>query len=111
MKIVVLNAGCSYRMMLETMLARRGVTNLRQLEFGTLEAIYACVSAGIGITLLPKRLTEKVWRDGRVAVHKLPSAESRVDTVFIRRRDAYVSAALDAFLRCARPAALRAAAE
>jgi DNA-binding transcriptional LysR family regulator len=111
MKIVVLNAGCSYRMMLETMLARRGVTNLRQLEFGTLEAIYACVSAGIGITLLPKRLTEKVWRDGRVAVHKLPPAESRVETVFIRRRDAYVSAALDAFLRCARPAALRAAAE
>jgi len=111
MKIVVLDAGCSYRAMLETMLARRGVTNLRQLEFGTLEAIYACVSAGIGITLLPKRLTEKVWRDGRVAVHKLPPAESRVDTVFIRRRDAYVSAALDAFLRASRPAAIRAAAE
>ena len=111
MKIVVLDAGCSYRMMLETMLARRGITNLRQLEFGTLEAIYACVSAGIGITLLPKRLTEKVWRDGRVAVHKLPPAESRVDTVFIRRRDAYVSAALDAFLRALRPTALRAAAE
>ena len=111
MKIVVLRAGCSYRAMLETMLARRGVTNLRHLEFGTFEAIYTCVGAGIGITLLPKAMTEKVWRDGRVAVHKLPPLEARAETVFIRRRDAYVSGALDAFLRALRPTAIRAAAE
>ncbi len=30
-------------------------------------------------------------------------AVTRVDTLFIRRRGAYASSALEAFLRCARP--------
>jgi DNA-binding transcriptional LysR family regulator len=111
LKIVVLRAGCSYREMLERLLAKRGVQGLRKLEFGTLEAIYGCVAAGIGVTLLPKSLTEKVWRDGRVAVHELPPQESRVETVFIRRRDAYLSNALEAFLGCVRQARIAIAAE
>jgi LysR family transcriptional regulator, cell division regulator len=110
LKIVVLRAGCSYRERLETLLARRGVTGLRRLEFGTLEAIVGCVAAGLGLTLLPKALIGPVWQDGRVRLHELPPDDARVDTLFIRRRDAYVSSALAAFLRSARPAPLRAAA-
>ena len=45
---------------------------------------------------------EAAWREGRVAVHELPLAESRVDTMFVRRRDAYTSSALAAFLDRAR---------
>ena len=104
LKIVVLRAGCSYRQRLEEILARRGVVGLRRLEFGTLEAIFGCVAAGLGITLLPRSLIGPVWRGGRVAVHELPVTEARVDTVFIRRRDAFVSSALTAFLDCARQA-------
>ena len=48
LKIVVLRAGCSYRLRLEAMLARRGIVGVRQLEFGTLEAIISCVGAGLG---------------------------------------------------------------
>jgi DNA-binding transcriptional LysR family regulator len=110
LKIVVLRVGCSYRQMLESILAKRGVVGLRRLEFGTLEAIYGCVAAGLGITLLPKSLIGTVWRDGRVAVHPLSPEESLVETVFIRRRDAYMSSALDAFLRTVRPAMIDAAA-
>jgi hypothetical protein len=44
-------------------------------------------------------------------VHALPAAEAMVETVFIRRRDAFVSSALTAFLAEARPALSRAAAE
>ena len=40
---------------------------------------------------------------GRVAVHPLPPAEALVETLFIRRRDAFVSSALGAFLRHIRP--------
>jgi hypothetical protein len=40
-------------------------------------------------------------REGRIAIHDLPRAEARVDTLFIRRRDAFVSSALTAFLDCA----------
>jgi DNA-binding transcriptional LysR family regulator len=106
-KIVVLRRGCSYREMLENMLAKRGVVGLRCLEFGTLEAIYGSVAAGLGITLLPKTLIGSVWRDGRVAVHEMPPGEARVDTVFVRRRDGFVSSALAAFLKMARPASVR----
>jgi DNA-binding transcriptional LysR family regulator len=110
-KIVVLRAGCSYRQRLEDILAKRGILAERRLEFGTLEAIVGCVSAGLGVTLLPKSLIGPVWRDGRVAVHELPPAEAVVDTLFIRRRDAFVTSALAAFLARVRPGAAQAAAE
>src|SRR5262249_41066579 len=64
-RIVVLRAGCSYRQMLEALLARRGITVSRRLEFGTLEAIFGCVAAGLGITLLPRALIGSVWGPGR----------------------------------------------
>jgi LysR family transcriptional regulator, cell division regulator len=104
LKIVVLRAGCSYRQRLEEILARRGVIGVRRLEFGTLEAIFGCVAAGLGITLLPRSLIGPVWDDGRVAIHTLPEIEAQVETTFIRRRDAFVSSALAAFLHYVRPA-------
>jgi LysR family transcriptional regulator, cell division regulator len=73
------------------------------LEFGTLEAILACTSAGLGITLLPRALVETARRAGQVGVHLLPPEDAFVDTVFVRRHDAYVSSALTAFLAVARP--------
>jgi LysR family transcriptional regulator, cell division regulator len=103
-RIVVLRAGCSYRQRLETILARRGVAGVRILEFGTLEAILACTGAGLGVTLLPRAMVETARRAGQVGMHALPAADAWVDTVFLRRRDAYVSSALAAFLAIARPA-------
>src|SRR5262249_43443325 len=102
LKIVVLRTGCSYRQRLETLLAVRGVVGLRRLEFGTLGAILGCVAAGIGISLLPRGIVDPAWRAGRIAVHELSRDEAEVETVFIRRRDAFVSSALEAFMRYAR---------
>jgi LysR family transcriptional regulator, cell division regulator len=110
LKIVVLRAGCSYRQRLEEILARRGIVGLRRLEFGTIEGILGCAAAGLGVTLLPRALVEGARRARRVAVHTLPPDEARVETVFIRRRDAFVSSALGAFLAFA-PAQAAAAAE
>jgi len=97
-RMIVLRRGCSYRQRLEEILARRGFAAPRLLEFGTLEAVFGCVAAGLGVTLLPKALIGKVWREGRVALHTLPARDGIVDTVFVRRRDAYISGALAAFL-------------
>ena len=101
-RIVVLRAGCSYRQRLEMLLARRGIAVPRLMEFGTLEAIFGCVSAGLGITLLPRALIGPVWRAGRVSLHCLPPEEALVTTVFIHRREAHLSSALRAFLDHAR---------
>jgi DNA-binding transcriptional LysR family regulator len=101
-RIVVLRAGCSYRQRLESMLARRGIAVPRLLEFGTLEAIFGCVAAGLGITLLPRALVGSVWQAGGVSLHRLPAREARVSTVFIHRREAFLSSALRSFLDLAR---------
>jgi DNA-binding transcriptional LysR family regulator len=103
LRIIVLRAGCSYRLMLEAWLARNGRGGVRLLEFGTLEAIVSCVEAGLGLTLLPHALIGPVWKAGRVALHRLPVADAHVDTIFIRRRDSLCSSALKAFLARARP--------
>jgi DNA-binding transcriptional LysR family regulator len=101
-RIIVLRAGCSYRQRLEDVLARRGIPAPRLLEFGTLEAIFASVAAGLGITLLPRALVGPVVKPGRLAVEALPRGEGRVETVFARRRDCYASGALRAFLEVMR---------
>ena len=111
LRIVVLRAGCSYRQRLEAVLAARGAVGYRMLEFGTLEAIFGAVAAGLGVTLLPRSLIGPVWQDGRVAVHDLPTAEAAVETVFVRRADTRVSSALAAFLARANPERRAAAAE
>jgi DNA-binding transcriptional LysR family regulator len=102
-RIIVLRAGCSYRLMLESWLAGQGVVRVRMLEFGTLEAIVGCVKAGLGITLLPRALIGAVWREGTLAVHELPDGAGRVETMFVRRPDERVSSALTAFLDHVRP--------
>jgi DNA-binding transcriptional LysR family regulator len=102
-RIVVLRTGCSYRLRLEALLARRGSVGTRILEFGTLEAILACVGAGLGVTLLPRALVQNARRADQVGVHALPPEDAFVDTVFVRRRDGYVSSALSAFIAVMRP--------
>src|ERR1043166_1174425 len=110
-RVIVLRAGCSYRERLEKVLASRGISASRLLEFGTLEAIFRCVGAGLGITLLPRSLIGRVWDKRMVSVHQLPRTEAHVGPLFIRRRDAFGSSALLAFLDRARPMATKSSSE
>jgi len=93
-EILVFRVGCSYRQRLESILSARGIDRIRHLELGTLEGIIGLVSAGIGITLLPKAVVAAANYGGRIAIRELPAEQSRVDTVFIRRRDAFYSNAM-----------------
>lgn len=102
-RVIVLRAGCSYRLMLESWLARQGIVRVRLLEFGTLEAIIGCVKAGLGITLLPRALIGTVWREGTLAVHELPEGAGRVETMFIQRGGERASSGLTVFLGHVRP--------
>jgi DNA-binding transcriptional LysR family regulator len=100
-KIIVFRAGCSYRLRLENFLAARGIAPVRHLEFGTLEGIIGCVSAGMGVTMLPRAVVAGAAQDARVRVHKLPAGTAQAVTVLARRRDAFVSTALDRFIAMA----------
>ena len=94
----VFRVGCSYRQKLERFLDSRGVTLVNQLEMGTVEGIIGCVSAGLGITMMPFSVVEPHAKRGEVAVHRLAAADARVETVFITRRDIVRSPALEEFI-------------
>lgn len=98
LRTIVFQAGCSYRQRLERFLADLGIVAAEPLEFGSLEAIMSCVAAGIGVTLLPKGIVAKAWREGLIAVHELPDDIARAETLFVRRKDAYMTSAATAFL-------------
>ena len=98
LKTVVFRIGCSYRQRLDSLLASLGILAPEPLEFGSIEAIIACVSAGVGVTLLPRGVVASAFREGLVNVHELPPEIADVETVFVRRLDGYFSSALSTFL-------------
>jgi DNA-binding transcriptional LysR family regulator len=100
-KIIALGQGSLYEKQLKAILTRQGFSAKRVIELGTLENIIGCVSAGLGITLLPRAVVS-ARRRNLVRAHKVPDENCRVQTLFVRRRDAFVSSALSAFLSCAR---------
>jgi DNA-binding transcriptional LysR family regulator len=102
LKTIVFRLGCSYRQRLETMLAEMGIIVTTPLEFGSLDAIVACVAAGIGITLLPRGVVAAAAEQQIVATHAIAPDKAHVETLFVRRHDAYVSNAMRAFLDIAR---------
>lgn len=98
LKTVVFRVGCSYRQRLDALLASLGMLAPEPLEFGSIDAIIACVSAGVGVTLLPRGVVATAWREGLIAVHEIPSVFAQVETVFVRRIDGHFSSALATFL-------------
>jgi DNA-binding transcriptional LysR family regulator len=101
-KAIAFRAGCAYRQRLESLMIKRGITSPRTLELGTLDGIMGCVAAGLGISLLPRATVKTVLRGNAVSIHPLARSEARVATVFVTRRDAYQSKALQRFLESAR---------
>ena len=108
--MLVLRAGCSYRSRLEQLLKEQGVASFGQLEFGTIDGIFGCAREGLGITLMPRSVSERAAQNGKLGIHALPRDKALVPTMFIRRQDALMSAALSRFLECALDCASAAAA-
>jgi DNA-binding transcriptional LysR family regulator len=101
-RLIVLGQGSLYEQQLKASLTRQGIATGRVMELGTLENIIGCVSAGLGVTLLPRAVIDVQPAHGTIRAHKVPGGDCRVQTLFIRRRDSFVSSALSAFLATAR---------
>jgi DNA-binding transcriptional LysR family regulator len=102
LRTIVVRLGCSYRQRLEALLAEMGIVTATPLEFGSLDAIVACVGAGMGVTLLPRGVVANAAQQDLVTIHTIAPEKAHVDTVFVRRHDAYVSSAMQAFVDVAR---------
>ncbi|NIK71812.1 MULTISPECIES: LysR family transcriptional regulator [unclassified Paenibacillus] len=96
--LLVFQNGCSYRAKFNQLLQEEGIIPVKLMEFGSLETIIGCVSAGLGISLLPRSIVTEQEQQGQIRTHAIPSKHGHVTTVFIRRKDALMTPALSAFL-------------
>jgi len=94
-------SGCAYRGRFERQLAEGGVVPRETLEFQSIEAIKRCVSAGMGVTVLPTVAVENELASGTLS--ELGWREPiRVGTLMAWNEARWVSPALRAFLETAR---------
>ncbi len=97
---LVFRTGCSYRQRLEQVFAEFGWPCTTRLEFGTLDGIIGCVAADVGVALLPRTVVARSELNGSISAHALKSSQSRVETLFVRRRVTHEDAALRTFAAC-----------
>lgn len=100
--ILVFRHGCSYRARFEAWLHQEGVIPEKIMEFGTLDGIIGCVSAGLGISLLPRSVVDKHIEDDLLIHHSIPNQFGKVNTLFIYRKDKYMSSSLREFIEMLR---------
>ncbi|EGO63774.1 LysR family transcriptional regulator [Acetonema longum] len=96
--ILVFRPGCYYRSLLEQYLRETAFIPFRRFEFGSLEAIIGGVSAGIGISLLPKSVIEDKLQSGALAAYELPPHLRMCTTMLIQRKDTIPTAAITNFV-------------
>lgn len=95
--ILAFPSGCFYRKQLETWLHKSGLIPYTIMEFSTIETIIGCVSAGMGITFLPRSILSGNLSTEKIDIHPLPAEVAHVTTRFLRRKDSVESKALSAF--------------
>jgi DNA-binding transcriptional LysR family regulator len=96
--LLVYKKGCGYRGRLETWLKMEGIIPKRIMEFGTFETIIGSVAAGIGMTVFPESSISGLVAQGLVCGHAIPEPYNEVTTVFIRRKEAFVTSTLQSFI-------------
>jgi DNA-binding transcriptional LysR family regulator len=94
---VCFRQGCAYRQRLEAAFAERGWLPFRRLELGTVEGILGCVAGDVGVSVLPRSVVEGSRMREVLRLESFAPQPLRTETLFARRRDAYLGATLRAF--------------
>ena len=97
---LVFRTGCTYRQRLEALFSEFGWPSATRFELGTLDGMIGCVAADMGVTLLPRAVVARSDLSETITLHTLSAAQSRVDTLFIKRRSAHRYSALEGFVGC-----------
>ncbi|MDF1507539.1 LysR family transcriptional regulator [Robertmurraya sp. DFI.2.37] len=96
--ILVFRKGCSYRARFEEWLKHEGIIPEKIMEMGTLDGIIGCVSAGLGISLLPRSVVANHIQNNQLSQHTIPTSYAKVKTIFIYRKNKYISTSLKTFI-------------
>ncbi|AOV06455.1 LysR family transcriptional regulator [Sporosarcina ureilytica] len=90
--------GCGYRARLERWYKDQNSKPQKIMEFGTLETILSSVTVGLGVTFVPRKAVFHLVKKGLVHCHTLPEKYSKINTIFIRRTDSYLTATIEKFI-------------
>ncbi len=85
--ILSFKEGCAYDEFLKNYYQKKGETIEKSLSFGSLETILACVKSGMGKTLLPTNLVEKLGFINDVKITKLDKKTAYIPTCLVCRKD------------------------
>lgn len=85
--ILSFKEGCAYDEFLKTYYKEKGEYVEKSLAFGSLETILACVKAGMGKTLLPTNLVEKLGFINDIKITVLDKKEANIPTCLVCRKD------------------------
>lgn len=96
--MLFLAGGCAMRTRLEKWFEEEKMTLENVMEFGTLEAILGGVSAGLGISLLPKSSITRMEEQGLVRSHPIPVQYRQFKVYFIYRKDRFQTRAFEELL-------------
>jgi len=85
--LLAFRRGCSYRAQAEHWLRDTGAIPVSVIEMGTLDGILGCVTAGLGIAVVPRRSAELSAYGNGFDIEDLPAAHRHSRTSLIWRRD------------------------
>lgn len=91
--LLVFPIGCSYRQILEELAAIRNT-----IEFTSLGAIIASVSAGLGVSLFPKSAIGIYREKQEFALYTLPESLRWINIYFVYRNNEYLTHSLKNFI-------------
>jgi len=85
--ILSFKEGCAYDEFLKNYYLQKGEEVEKSLAFGSLETILACVKSGMGKTLLPTNLVDKLGFTEDLKITKLDKQTAYIPTCLICRKD------------------------
>jgi len=96
--LLLTEAGCGYRKKLDTQLALAGIRPQHITEFSSVEAIKQCVTAGMGLGLLPGIVIACELGKKQFSVIKWSGGPMTIATHIVWHKDKWMSPGMQAFL-------------
>ncbi|WP_042163394.1 LysR family transcriptional regulator [Paenibacillus gorillae] len=96
--LLLFNKGCGYRERLESWLKDEGIIPKQIMQFGSFDTIIGSITAGIGVTIVPKSSVRRLIDDETISGYSIPKPYNEVTTVFICKKDSYLTHTLRSFI-------------
>jgi DNA-binding transcriptional LysR family regulator len=100
--LLLTEAGCSYRLKFDRMLATQNARPGNVTEFSSVEAIKQCVMAGMGLALLPAIVVAREIRQNQLKALHWAGPSLDIATHLLWHKDKWVSPAMQAFAELCR---------